>query len=241
MLVTPVQTRVMMENEDLFSFIIEHVAHVQEKTICVISSKIIALSQGRTTGLIDVKSRDALIRKYADAVLTNTYPPLTYQDGMYTAAAGVDASNGNGKLILPPRNAWKTAHDLKVKIMKKYRVEHIGVLIVDSMPLPGKQGVISHAVACAGFVPVQKYAGTKDIFGRIFEYSSANYADAFAAASGVVMGEGAEQCPLAFISDSPAQFTTKKMQKRDLVMQLQHDIFQPLAQRVESIVKKTKK
>jgi dihydrofolate synthase / folylpolyglutamate synthase len=228
----------MHAGEDLLKFILAHVSKIEEQSVIVISSKIVAVSERRIVQQWNEKSRKVLIHASSDAVLTRNYPPLTYQNGIYTAAAGIDTSNGNGALILPPKNAWITAHRVRAVLQKKYNRAHLGVIIADSMPLPGKQGVVSSTIACAGFLPVQQYKGKKDIFGRVFEYSSANHADALAAAAGVTMGEGAEQCPLAIITGAPISFTNKRVHVRDITIPLEQDIYKPLS---ESVRKRQKK
>lgn len=238
MQITPIQTRVLKEGEDLSSFVAEHLKHLPEKSILVISSKIVALAEGRTVHNWNAQKRDMLIKESSDALLSHDYPPLTYQDGMYTAAAGIDTSNGNGALILPPQRAWDTAHTIRRALKKKYHCTNIGIIITDSMPLPGRRGVISHAIACAGFKPVKEYKGKKDIYGNFFQYSSANHADALAAAAGAVMGEGRERRPLAVITESVVTFTSKKTENNDITIPLKEDIYKPLALHVRKMIKK---
>jgi F420-0:gamma-glutamyl ligase len=228
----------MREGEELLKFIYEHVAKLADRSVIVISSKIVALSEESVVQEWTDQSRRTLIRASSDAVLTDSYPPLTYRDGIYAAAAGIDTSNGNGALILPPKHAWKTVRSIRVRLQKKYRCKHLGVIIADSMPLPGRRGVVSNAIACAGFMPVLQYKGKKDIFGRVFEYSSANHADALAAAAGIMMGEGAEQCPIAIITGAPVSFTRKLVHIHDIRMPLEQDIYKPLS---ESVRKRQKK
>lgn len=48
MIITPIKTRIFKENESLISFIEEHVSVFREGDILVITSKIVALAEGRT-------------------------------------------------------------------------------------------------------------------------------------------------------------------------------------------------
>lgn len=229
----------MREGEALLKFIYEHVAKLEDGSVIVISSKIVALSERRVVREWTEESRRALIRASSDVVLTDSYPPLTYHDGIYAAAAGIDTSNGNGALILPPKHAWKTVRSIRTGLQKKYQRRHLGVIIADSMPLPGRRGVVSNAIACAGFMPILQYKGKKDIFGKVFEYSSANHADALAAAAGIMMGEGAEQCPIAIITGAPVSFTRKLVHVRDIRISLNQDIYKPLSESVRKTQKKS--
>lgn len=223
-----VKTRVFQEDESLLRFVYTHVPSLSDSDVLVITSKIVSLAEGRYIHEWDDASRSSLITKESDEVLGTTYPPLTRSKGMYAAAAGIDTSNGNGALILSPHNAWKVARTLHRALMSHYTIRKLGIIITDSMPLPGRKGVVSMALSCAGFVPIREYKGTKDIFGRVFEYSSANCADALASAAGVVMGEGSEQHPLAIITGAPIVFQSKQVKNTEMLVNMSDDIYAPL-------------
>lgn len=239
MRIVAIQTDVVDSRISIVDFLLKHVPKLKEKDIVVVTSKIVSVAEGRTVAPYDARVRATLIQKHADVVLSSEHPPLTYTNGMYSASSGIDESNGNGALVLPPRNPWKTAHELRSALQKKYKVRACGVLIVDSMPLPGRKGVVSCAIAVAGIVPVYDYKGKKDIFKRAFTYSSANHADALAAAAGAVMGEGDECRPLALISDAPVVFTSKKIRSQDIAVSIDTDIYKPLSKAVRAVRKKS--
>ncbi len=227
--VQPIRTRLCREGESLERFIEEHIHSLSEGDMLVVTSKILSYCESRLVHAWTRADRDALIAAHATHVLSRSYPPLTYSKGVYAAAAGIDESNGNGALVLPPLDAWATAHELHAFCKKKYTVQSLGVLITDSMPLPGRAGVVSMALACAGFHPVRDYRGTKDLCNREFQYAAANLADALAGAAGACMGEGDESRPLAIISNAPVQFLSRRITTDDIFIDPSSDIYKPLA------------
>ena len=65
----------------------------------VVTSKIVALSEGRTTTYKNEKERAELIKKESSFALKTKYTWLTIKDGMVMASAGIDESNADGKVI----------------------------------------------------------------------------------------------------------------------------------------------
>src|SRR3989344_2776882 len=197
MIVKPIKTRIFKEGENLFSFITKYVESIPERSIIVVTSKILALSEKRTAVIENVHTKIDLIRKESELVIPTRYVWLTVKDGMAMSSAGIDESNANGKLILLPKNSFKAAGLLRKKLLKKYGVKQFGVLITDSRTMPLRAGVTGAAIGYAGFRGIKDYRGTPDIFGRKFKFSRTNIADGLAAAAVLVMGEGNEQQPLA--------------------------------------------
>lgn len=228
MIITPIKTRIFSENESLVEFVREHIKKIPEKSVLVITSKIVALSEGRTAPGGDEKAKAALIRRESEATIKTKYIHLTLKDGMIMAAAGIDASNGNGRLILLPRDSYKSARKIREELMRIYRVRDLGVLITDSRTFPLRAGVIGLTTGFAGFHGIRDYRGKKDIFGRRLAFSRTNVADCLASAAVVEMGEAAEAQPLALITGAPAEFTGKAMRKNSVSIPIEDDLYKPL-------------
>ena len=140
------------------------------------------------------------------------------------ASAGIDESNANGKLILLPKDSFRTARNLRNKLQKHYCVKRLGVLITDSRTIPLRAGIIGIALGYAGFCGVKDYRNTSDIFGRKFKFSQTNVADSLATAAVFVMGEGNEQQPLALIKKAPLKFCDR-LNQNELRIDLKEDIY----------------
>ncbi len=227
MIVKPIQTRVFEEGEDLIGFITGYIPKLKEESIVAVTSKIIALSERRTAIVTDARAKERLIRAESEFAIPTKYVWLTVKDGMVMASAGIDESNANGKLILLPRDSFRSARFLRKTLQRKYGVKCLGVLVTDSRTIPLRAGVTGVALGYAGFRGVKDNRGTPDIFGRKFKFSRTDIADSLAAAAVLVMGEGNEQQPLALIEKVPAEFCDK-IYRRELHIDIQDDMYRPL-------------
>ncbi|TSC67759.1 MAG: hypothetical protein G01um101472_322 [Parcubacteria group bacterium Gr01-1014_72] len=221
-----IKTSVFREGEHLVPFIARFIKHLPEKSILVITSKIIALAERRTKTIESVKTKERLIRKESQFAISTKYVWLTIKDGMVMASAGIDESNANGKLILLPKNSFKAAGRIRGALCHHYRVKELGILITDSRTMPLRSGVTGVTIGYAGFKGLHDYRGTPDIFGRKFRFSQTNVADGLAAAAVVLMGEGAEQRPLARIQGAPVEFCDS-IAPTELLINPADDIYRP--------------
>jgi len=238
MQISPIKTRVFREKEELLAFIFKHIKKIPEKSVLVITSKIIALSEGRTaqidSSLSHFDAREKIIKAESDYMLRTKYTWLTIKDGMVMSSAGIDESNANGKIILLPQDSFKTAAQLRKGLRKKYKLKNLGVLITDSRLFPLRAGIVGAAVGYAGFKGVRDYRGTPDIFGRKLKLSRTDVADSLATAAVLTMGEGRERQPLAIITGAPVEFT-EKINKKELMLDPREDLYQPLFEKIKKI------
>ncbi|HBV01309.1 MAG TPA: hypothetical protein DEF00_02875 [Candidatus Taylorbacteria bacterium] len=227
MIIRPIKTRVFQEGDDLFAFITDYFKKLPEKPVVVITSKIVALAERRTAIAENAQMKEKLIRAESELAIPTKYVWLTIKDGMVMASAGIDESNANGKLILLPKDSFKTARFLRNKLRQKYGVRHLGVLITDSRTIPLRAGVTGVAVGYAGFRGIKDYRGMPDIFGRKFKFSRTDIADSLATAAVLVMGEGNERQPLAIVERAPVEFCDK-INRAELRIDIQEDMYRPL-------------
>jgi coenzyme F420-0:L-glutamate ligase len=250
--VRPVKTRIFKEGEDLLSFIIRNVPKLQNGSILVVTSKIVALAEGRTA---DVKDFNKIVRAESAWALKTKYVWLTEKDGMILANAGVDESNANGpaprrsglrpreggKLILLPKDSFATAQKLRSSLLSYYAkaskdkqktaIKKLGVIITDSRVTPLRAGVVGVALGYAGFKGLRDYRGKKDISGRKLKFTQTDVADSLATAATLVMGEGSERQPLAVITDALVEWTGR-VNKRELLIPLKDDMYAPLFRKI---------
>ena len=231
MKINSIKTRIFREGEKLIPFITDHISSLRERSIVVVTSKIIALSEKRTAIVKNIKEKEKLIRSESDFAIPTRYVWLTIKDGMVMASAGIDESNANGKLILLPRDSFKSARLIQKALQHKYGVKYLGVLITDSRTIPLRAGVTGVALGYAGFQGIKDYRGTPDIFGRKFCFSRTDIADGLATAAVLVMGEGNEQKPLAIIDNAPAVFCDK-VNRKELYISVQDDMYRPLFSKI---------
>jgi coenzyme F420-0:L-glutamate ligase len=237
MQIKTIKTNVFNENEDLISFIFKYVKKLPEKSVLVVTSKIVALSEGRTFKNKNKEDKIKLIKKESDFALKTKYTWLTIKDGMVMANAGVDESNAKGKIILLPKNSFDSAKIIRAKLQKKFGVKNLGVLITDSRLFPLRVGIVGVALGYSGFQGIRNYIGKKDIFGRVLKMSKTDIADSLATAAVLCMGEGKEQQPIALITGAPVVFTNK-VNEKELLIDPREDIYQPLFEKIKKIKNK---
>ena len=228
MIITPIKTRIFQERESLIDFIREHIPKLPDKSVLVITSKVVALAEGRTAFNFTPDTKLKLIKAESEALIRTKYIHLTLKDGMLMAAAGIDASNAAGKYILLPRDSYTAARAIRKELMRLYKIKHLGVLITDSRTFPLRAGVIGIATGFAGFEGIRDYRGKPDIFGRILKISRTNVADCLASAAVTEMGEADERQPLAVIRNARVEFTDKTVRRDSVSIPIEDDLYRPL-------------
>lgn len=230
-----IKTSIFKENQDLMAFIVEFLpTTLPEKSVVVVTSKIVALSEGRTAIAETEEEREALIRSESQWAMKTKYVWLTIKDGLVMASAGIDSSNANGKIVLLPKNSFDAAETIRNFLRAQYGVKELGVLITDSRLFPLRNGVVGVALGYAGIKAIVSYKGTKDIFGREFVFERTDVADALATAAVLEMGEGAEQQPLALITEANVHFVDIT-DRNELVIDIKEDLYQPLFEKARDI------
>jgi F420-0:gamma-glutamyl ligase len=185
------------------------------------------LAEGRTAQYINKAEKTKLIKNESELAIKTKYTWLTIKDGMVMASAGIDESNAKGKLILLPKDSFKSAEVLRKKLKKIFKVRKLGVLITDSRIFPLRAGIVGVSLGYSGFKGIRNYIGKKDIFGRILKMSRTDIADSLATSAVLCMGEGKEQQPLALITDAPVEFI-EKINKKELLIDPKEDLYLPL-------------
>lgn len=227
MRIKAIKTKIFRPNEDVLNFIDKYINRISDKDIIVITSKIVALSEGRLIKDVDKKMKKKIIEDESDFVLPTKYVYLTIKDGIVMANAGVDESNADNHLILLPKDSFASAVKIRNYLRKKHKLKNLGVIITDSRCLPLRTGITGVALGYAGFKGLKDYTKKTDIFGRPFQYSRVDVADSLASSAVLCMGEGEEQQPLAIIQNAPVEYSNR-LNKSELKIDIQNDMYGPL-------------
>jgi len=215
MQIIAIQTRALIPpKDDLLEVFDTSLPVLKEKSVVVVSSKVVAIWQGRCEPipggpLEDIRvQKQQLARREADVYMNpdDTFPYsrlFTVYEGIFGSISGIDASNGNDYFVLLPKNTQQIAKDLRDHLKEKYFVRDLGVVITDSRSMPMRQGTTAVALGYAGIVPMFDYRGKEDIFGRKLAVERMNVVDSLATAANLVMGEGDECTPLAVCTGVP--------------------------------------
>lgn len=232
MKVKAIKTRLFVPNEKLLPFLDGYFSKVSEGNILVVTSKIVALSEGRIVEHWNEETKREIIKRESELMIPAKYICLTVKDRMVMASAGIDESNAAGCLILLPKDSWQAAETIRRHFMRKYNLKRLGVIITDSRNAPFRAGVTGAAIGYAGFKGLKDYRKSKDIFGRPFHFSRVDVADSLATAAVLGMGEGNERRPLALISGADLEFVNK-VNRQELRIDVADDMYGPLFQHVQ--------
>jgi len=166
--------------------------------VLAITQKVVSKAEGRMVrgedraAWVERESVDIVARR-GDLVITRT------RHGFVCANAGVDASNvREGFLTLLPEDPDASAERLQKELSARLGLSRLGVVITDTFGRPWREGVVDVAIGCAGLPALVDLRGTADDHGKELETTLVAFADAVAAASGLVMTKTA-RVPAALV------------------------------------------
>lgn len=223
MIVKSYKTRKIKVGDDLYQVFDKYLPPLSENSVIAITSKIISITQGdiiKNDGSID---KDKLIKQESDFYIESDVETpygkifLTRKDGHIVFTAGIDESNADGNFVLWPKNLQDATNKVWKYLRKKNKIKNLGIIITDSRLTPARTGVIGFTITWCGFKPFNEESGKPDLFGREIKYTNVNVLEALAASAALVMGEIAEQSPLAVITDVPfVKFQNREPSEQEL-------------------------
>ena len=210
----PVPTPAKISRFDLVEFVDRRIgADLDDGDVIVISSKFVAMSEGRVVKLATVrpgaKAKELAARHHMDPKLCELVIResdeiiggipgfiLAAKDGLLTPNAGIDKSNvAHGMVVLYPMKSEVSARKIR-ESLKFSRGVSVGVVVCDSRLSPTRKGTTGVAVASSGIEAVLDMRGRSDLFGNVLKVTSQALADDLASAAEVLMGESDEATPL---------------------------------------------
>lgn len=242
----PIEAPVQQSNFDLVEVLVAALAAaeytLQNGDVLAVSSKYVAISEGRIVKLDDIQitpAGAALAERYqmnhtiAQLVLQEAdhifggIPGflLTFKDGILSPNAGIDRSNiPGGNAVLFSSDPYISAARLREAIQSRLNVE-IGLILTDSWLIPGRLGTSGIALATAGFAPVQDERGKLDLFGNPLVVTRRGIADTICAAAELVMGERDEATPFVIVRDTGITLTDTPITAADVAIEWPMDIY----------------
>lgn len=208
----------------------------QQGDVIAISSKYVAISQGRIVTLADVvpteHARKLAARYNMNPVVAQLVVQeaehifggiplgflLTWREGVLSPNAGIDRSNiPNGYAVLLPEKAYETARTIRKALEEHYGVA-LGIILTDSWLIPGRWGTSGVALAASGFEPLQDERGKLDLFGNLMAVTQRSIGDTLCAAAQLVMGERDEATPIAVVRNAPITLTDRVLTRDDVAI-----------------------
>ena len=225
--------KITAHSHDLFDLLDTALPSLTDGCVVAVATKIVSLCEGRIVPL-DGTDKDDLIRQEAQWFLPRTGKyelAFTIAHNLFIPTAGIDESNANGYYILWPKDLQASTNAIREYLVSKHKVRRLGVIITDSTCRPLQWGTTGIALAYSGFKPLKDYRGQKDLFGRTMEFQTASLANGLAAAAVTMMGEGAEQTPIALLEDLPfIDFQARNPSEEELAalrIEKEDDMFWP--------------
>lgn len=209
---------------------------LQEGDVLAISSKYVAISEGRIVDLDGVQPGEQALALAAQYNIDVTIAQLvveeadhifggipmgfllTWRSGIIAPNAGLDRSNiPNGQAVLLPEDPYASAHRIRQELKERLGLG-LGIILTDSWLVPGRWGTTGVALACAGFQPVQDERGKEDLFGNPMTVTQRGIADSLSVCAQTVMGERDEACPLALVRGAEVQMTDARITQEDVAI-----------------------
>ena len=228
--INPIQTRVLEPpQDDFYTALQESNLVLQDRDILVVSSKVLAIHEGRTR---PVEETDKQELGQAEADVTVDDPSARFRISVahstFLSNGGVDESNGHGYYVLLPTDPMQSATDLRDTLRRQHGIDKLGVIVTDSRSTPLRYGSSGVAIGWRGIEPVAYYTGEPDVFGRPAAYTRVNVVDSIAAGAVFTMGDCAEQTPVAVVRQAPHVKFTDRDTGGELFVPPREDIFWPL-------------
>lgn len=200
---TPIKTRIILPPKDEIWDVLDTLPLLCEKDILFITSKILAIHQGRCVPCDGVDKND-LIKQEATYHLPYTHPEgfsvnLTITDNTLIAAAGIDASNANNHYILWPKKVDALCKEIRSYLCRKNKIKQLGIVSTDSHTTPLRYGVMGMTTGLFGIEPLKDYRGKEDLFNRKMHLTQVNQIDALSAMAVLLMGETNECTPIVLL------------------------------------------
>lgn len=246
LLAIPIEAPVQQDVFDLYGTIVNCIQSsgetLQNGDVLAVSSKYVAISEGRIVRLDDVRvsaEAEAIAERYqmnpriAELVLSDAdhvfggIPGflLTYKDGILSPNAGLDRSNiPSGFAVLFPECPYESAAAIRRELRQRLNVD-VGVILTDSWLMPGRLGTTGVALAMAGFKPIQDERGMADLFGNPMQVTRRATADTIVAAAELVMGERDEATPFVIVRNTGVELMDIPLSVADVAIEWEMDIY----------------
>jgi coenzyme F420-0:L-glutamate ligase/coenzyme F420-1:gamma-L-glutamate ligase len=192
--------------------------NLRRQDVIVVAQKIVSKAEGRLVRLAEVtpspRALDLAAVTHKDArivelILAESTDVLRaapgvlvvrHRLGLVMANAGIDRSNVNAEdsALLLPLAPDASAARLRDGLGGRFGAAP-GIIISDSFGRAWRMGTVNIAIGAAGLPTLIDWRGRPDRYGRKLEATMVAFADAVAAAAGLVMGEAAEGCPAVLV------------------------------------------
>jgi coenzyme F420-0:L-glutamate ligase / coenzyme F420-1:gamma-L-glutamate ligase len=216
---------IVQAGDDLGALLAESLARAQlvpeSRDVLAVAQKVVSKAEGRHVRLssvspsaraLELAERTKKDARVVELILSESTEVLRavpgvlitrHALGFVCANAGIDLSNvgepsAEETALLLPRDPDGSAERLRQKLHDRFGIAP-AVLVTDSFGRAWRLGTVNVALGAAGIPCLIDRRGDADLFGRTLQATEVAFADAVAAAAGLVMGEAREACPAVHI------------------------------------------
>lgn len=228
----PVKTRTIYPPKDDIYDILSNL-ELKDGDIVFITSKIMAIHQGRTIKTDEITKED-LIKRESERYLPyanktgNFHVNLTVTQNVLIPAAGIDESNANGYYVMWPKNIDALCREFRDYLMKRDNLKNLGVIATDSHTMPLRWGVTGITIGLAGVEPLNDIRGKEDLFGRQMHVTKVNLIDPLTSLAVLLMGESNESTPIVILRDYHKIKFSENSSMEDFKIEPEMDLYRPL-------------
>lgn len=229
----PIKTSIMNPpKDDLFQVFDKFIFDIKEKDIIFITSKIVAIHQGKCIKTEKINKKD-LIKKEKDKWIKSDIVPwrdiyLTIKNNTLIASAWIDESNANWFYILWPENLKKISQEIHNYFCKRFNIKNLWIIITDSATRPLKLWVVGIWIYSYGINPLRDERWKKDIFWRDLKITQINIIDSLTPIAVYLMWEGSEKSWIVIWRDiNWVEFSTK-YKYEDINIKIKEDLYYPI-------------
>ena len=208
--------------DDFYDLLDKYLPPLKNGDILIITSKVLAIHQGRCVKKGEGVEKDDLIMQEADYYIPRKKSPqnylITIKNNLVIACAGIDGSNTNGYYVFWPEKMDVLTKEIRNYLKKKYKIKNLAIIIADSHSQLLTLGASGMAIYFLGLEPIRSYKGKKDVFGRGIKIGQSDVVTPLAAMGVLLMGEGKEQTPMILARGADfLKFTEKETFSRFIV------------------------
>lgn len=231
--IIPVRTKKFRPPQDDIFEALESLPKLKNGDLVFITSKVLAIHQGRCIPISSKVDKHKLARKESDLYLPKKYKnkydmQLTIKDQVLIPSSGIDESNGNDHYILWPTNTDKLLKDIHKFLIKRNKIKNLGLISTDSHTTPLRRGVSGIATGIYGVEPIRDMKGKPDVFKRKLKFTQVNLIDPLVGLAVLTMGEANEQTPILVMRGLKNFKFTNRSTYNKISFPLEDDLYYPL-------------
>ena len=153
-----VKTRAFLPPKDDIYDLLSSVKNLKDGDVVAITSKVLAIHQGRCVKIDSTVNKNKLIKQEAEAYKFTKVKQqkfvLTIKNHVLGLSAGIDESNANGYYVFLPNDVNKLLKEIWLYLRRRHKLRRLGLIATDSHTFPIRRGTIGLAETLPNLLPI---------------------------------------------------------------------------------------